>query len=187
MITLIIKKTGFVMSSVLWGIMAFLISGIRITRESPRLIFNAVQDFRNMYDRLSPPQQESFGSLLKYDNLFVLLFGIFLMAYAFDLRAGLVKKQKAKKFRGVLILPLFALLYMASDWTENYIFKQAIHDPGFTWEPFKWLQYGKWALGLITLVALITIDLLALKNRKSILTGAALSVILILITYVILT
>jgi|GEM_PF-2385851 len=175
MIISLTKRITLVTASLLWGILMHLageVSPLTASfKENSSLLTCSLEDFRKAYEALGAAQQEAFISLLKYDNYFVLMYGLFLGIYAFELWTG-----RNKKFPWVIALPL---LYMFFDYTENYLMKQAIRHPGFTWPYFTPVQTGKWILSLGLPLALLITDLLILKNYTNVLKGIFCSILLI--------
>ncbi len=181
MITLLIKKTGFVMSSVLWGIMGFLVS----CKGKSTLIYDSFSDFLKEYADLEATRQACVKAIIHYDNVFVPMFGLFITGYALNLKEALKNKDVPAKneYTLMLLFPVVALFYMTADWVENGLFLQGISDSTLSVPCFKLLQYAKWFLGLGTLTVLILTDLLGLKKPWSVLKGVLYAVLLMGASY----
>ncbi len=155
MIVLIVKRLGFVLASVLFGIMIYL-----------------------SFARLDSCQKISL--INKYDNYFVLFISTFLIGYIIELSTRLKDPQsevlhlkiKAWYLKTYKLLIVCVCLYALTDWSENYL--QLLECKKPTIEILAWLKIlgiVKWCFPIIPFVSCTIVDLKCLKNGKSILWG----------------
>ncbi|PSK89549.1 hypothetical protein [Taibaiella chishuiensis] len=166
MITQIIQRICFLLSSMLFGIMAYL----QLGSKGGALVYCSVAAFRDYFIGMEPAQQDKFRHMLQYDNCFVLFFGLFLLAYAFGLRAQrtlvLQQKQTAAVTLVVIGAPFWFYLllfmtagYMLSDWGENQLLSRAINDKDFECCLFRYVQVFKWVLATGSLLLALLVDM----------------------------
>lgn len=155
MIILIIKRLGFVLASVLFGIMIFL-SFARLDSCLKTALIN------------------------KYDNYFILFVSTFLIGYIIELSTRLKDPQsevhhlkiKAWYLKTYKLLIVSVCLYALTDWTENYL--QLLQCKKPTVEVLSWLKIlgiVKWCFPIIAFVSGTVVDLKSLRNGNAILWG----------------
>ncbi|MBX3252520.1 MAG: hypothetical protein KF862_00155 [Chitinophagaceae bacterium] len=169
MITGITQRIGYVLSTMLYAIMGYLIAAV----PAGAFIYKTLQAYREHYKLLDADQQSNITQLLRYDNVFVAAFGLFLLSYAYNLRTYL---------RGwVWVVTICTVSYMICDWWENCLLSEAIKSEGAEFCGFYIAQVLKWTCSLAALITCLLVDAFKAKRGRTVLLYTIISTIIILV------
>lgn len=193
MIQRIIKDLSVFLAVSLWAVMLYLQAPIMLGCKLS-FIYPSLEDFNNDFLLLSPELQNNVKKMLLYDNYFVLFFGLFLITYIITLKSILetpkrtekinpITKKRLKIFLNVFLI--FSIVYVVSDWTENWLLHRLIiNEEKVIFTFFQALQILKWSLGAFVLVSCLVIDKTFFKNNlnifwRVIICGAIMAIIIV--------
>lgn len=169
MITGITQRMGYVLSTLLFAIMGYVIANV----PAGALIYETLHAYQRHYRLLDEAQQSNIIRMLRYDNVFVASFGLFLVSYAYNL-----KKHLNGWFKIVIIC---TILYMICDWWENYLLSEAAKPENVEFGGFCIIQVLKWTCSLVALITCLLFDVLKAKRAKIVLVYTVVSTIIILV------
>lgn len=168
MITGITQRMGYVLSTLLFAIMGYVIAAV----PAGAFIYKTLQAYRDHYRLLDEAQQSNIIRMLRYDNVFVASFGLFLISYAYN-----VKKHLNGWFKIVI---LCTAVYMICDWWENCLLSEAAKPGNVEFCGFYIIQVLKWTCSLAALITCLLFDALKAKRAKTVLVYTVVSAIIIL-------
>ncbi|GAA5083988.1 hypothetical protein GCM10023210_03280 [Chryseobacterium ginsengisoli] len=176
MIQRIIKDMCILLASALYGIIIFLqIPKGKLILDGKCLNFFSSKDFQYLYK--DPHLRAAEFITLKYDNIFLWVFGIFLITYIFTLKSINSDEKRTKnihvddkrKINIILYVLLFMSIgYIISDWWENHLLCEMMSKNDVIVTGLPYLSKLKWLLALISLISCLIIDKKYFNNNFNI-------------------
>ncbi|WP_294321097.1 hypothetical protein [uncultured Chryseobacterium sp.] len=177
MIQRIVKDACILLAAALYGIMMFLqLPKAVLAMEGKCFTVSSSQDFQQVYQGLPQLRAAEFTTLT-YDNIFLWVFGIFLISYILTLKSinadekrnRNVRPGDRKKINLMLnVLLLIAVGYIISDWWENHLYCEIMSRSDVTVTGLPLLANLKWLMSLGTLIGGLAIDKKYFRNNFNI-------------------
>ncbi|WP_294300339.1 hypothetical protein [uncultured Chryseobacterium sp.] len=177
MIQRIVKDTCILLAAALYGIMMFLqLPKAILAMQGKCFMVSSSADFQQVYKGLPQLRAAEFTTLT-YDNIFLWVFGIFLISYILTLKSinadekrnRNVKTAERKKISLMLnVLLLITVGYIVSDWWENHLYCEIMSRSDVTVTGLPLLANLKWCMGLCPLIGCLIIDKKYFRNNFNI-------------------
>lgn len=168
MITGITQRMGYVLSTLLFAVMGYVIAAV----PTGAFIYRSLQAYQYYYRLLDETQQSNIIRMLRYDNVFVASYGLFLISYAYNLR-----KHLNGWFKMVIIC---TVVYMICDWWENCLLSEAAKPEDIEFGGFSIVQVLKYTCSFAAMITCLLFDALKAKRAKTVLLYTVISTVTIL-------
>jgi uncharacterized membrane protein YidH (DUF202 family) len=178
MIERILKDACILFAAALYGIIIFLqLPKAIMAMEGKSFEVNSSADFQEVY-RGFPHLRAAEFTTLTYDNIFLWVYGIFLITYVLTLksistdekRMRKIRQEDRKKMTPVLnVLLVVSAAYIISDLWENRLYCEIMSGTDITVTGLPFLAKMKWLLALCPLAGCIIIDKKYFRNNFNIL------------------
>lgn len=195
MIERILKDACILFAAALYGIILFLqLPKAVMALEGKSFEVNSSADFQEVY-RGFPRLRAAEFTALYYDDIFLWVYGIFLITYVLTLksinadekRLRKIRPEEQKKITLVLhVLLTVSVAYIISDWWENRLYCEIMSRTDVAVTGLPLLAKTKWLLALCPLFGCLFIDKKYFRNNFNILyrviivIGIIVSVIMVL-------
>jgi hypothetical protein len=178
MIQRILKDACILLAAALSGIITFLqLPKALMVLEGKSFEVNSSANFQQVYQGLPHLRAAEFTTL-KYDDIFLWVYGIFLITYVLTLKSINADEKRVRKIRWedrkkitwiLNVLLVVSVAYVISDWWENRLYCEIMSrtDVSVTGLPF--LAKMKWLLALFPLAGCLLIDKKYFRNNFNIL------------------